>query len=204
IKNFNYQSLHAQVKPLVLFLSPVTQAASILTVRISSTNIKNTIAFINNTWKKVTGGEDIYASFVNQDLARLYESDERAGTVAALFSGLAIFIACLGLFGLAAFVTERRSKEIGIRKVLGASVVEIVSLLSKEFVKWVLFANIVAWPLAYYIMNNWLKDFAYRTDISVWIFVASGVLALIIALLTVSSHAIRAATANPIESLRYE
>ena len=204
IKNFNYQSLHQQIKPLVLFLSPVTQAASIITIRISSTNIKNTIAFIDNTWKKITGGEDIYSSFLNQDLAHLYESDERAGTVATVFSCLSIFIACLGLFGLASFVTEQRKKEIGVRKVLGASVFELIIMLSKEFSKWILIANLIAWPAAYFIMDNWLTNFAYRTNIDVWIFLISGVIALIIALAMVSMHAIKAATANPVESLRYE
>ena len=204
IKNFNYQSLHEQIKPLVLFLSPVKQAASILTVRISSANIKNTIAFINNTWENITGGEEIYSSFVDQDLAHLYESEERAGKVAIVFSGLAIFIACLGLFGLASFVTEQREKEIGIRKVMGASVFELITMLSKEFTKWVLIANIIAWPLAYYIMNNWLNNFVYRINITLWVFILSGITALLIALLTVSSHAIKAAMTNPVESLRYE
>ncbi len=204
IKDFHYQSLHEQIKPLALYLSPVTQAASILTIRVSSANIKNTIAFINETWKKTTGGEDIYGSFINENLARLYASDQRAGTIAALFSGLAIFIACLGLFGLASFITEQRKKEIGIRKVLGASVIELISMLSKEFTKWVLIANIIAWPAAYFVMLNWLNDFAYRTNLSLWTFAVSGLLALLIALLTVGSHAIKAATANPVKSLRYE
>ncbi len=204
VKDFHYQSLHERIKPLALFLSPVTQAASIVTVRIAPGNVRETTAYIDRTWKKVTGGEDIFASFVRQDLERLYKSDERAGTVAAVFSGLAIFIACLGLFGLASFVTEQRTKEIGIRKVLGASVAEIVALLSKEFVKWVLVANVVAWPAAYYIMNNWLKSFAYRADMSPWVFIAAGILALAVAILTVSSFTIKAATANPSDSLRYE
>ena len=204
IKNFNYQSLHQQIKPLVLFLSPVNQAASIITIRISSTKIKNTIGFINNTWKKITGGEDIYSSFVNQDLAHLYESEERAGMVAIVFSGLAIFIACLGLFGLASFVTEQRKKEISIRKVLGASVFELIIMLSKEFTKGVLIANLIAWPAAYLIMNNWLANFAYRTNIGFRVFLVSGAAALIIALFTISIHAIKASTANPIESLHYE
>ena len=110
----------------------------------------------------------------------------------------------LGLFGLTAYITEMRTKEVGIRKVLGANDLEIVSLLSKDFLKLVLIANIIAWPLAYFIMNNWLKDFAYRTNINIWIFVLSGFIALLIALLTVSSHSIKAANANPIKSLRYE
>jgi len=204
IKNFNYQSLHEQIKPLVLFLSPVNQAASILTIRISSENIKNTIEFINSTWKNFTGGEDIYSSFIDQDLARLYRSEERAGTVAAVFSALAIFIACLGLFGLASFITEQRKKEIGIRKVLGASVFELITMLSREFTKWVLIANIIAWPLAYYFMNKWLQNFAYRINVNWWLFLIAGCIALIIALLTISFQAIKAATANPVESLRYE
>jgi len=204
IKNFNYQSLHQQIKPLVLFLSPVKQAASIITVRISSTNVANTTAFINNSWKQLTGGEEIYSSFVNQDLDRLYSPEKKVSTVAAVFSILAIIIACLGLFGLVSFVIEQKKKEIGIRKVLGASVFKLVFMLSKEFTKLVLVANLIAWPVAYLMMNDWLADFAYRTNISFGIFLFSGIIALLIALLTVSWQAIRAATANPVESLRYE
>lgn len=125
-------------------------------------------------------------------------------TIATVFSFLAIFIASLGLFGLASFVTEQRVKEIGIRKVLGASIFELVSLLSKEFAKWVLVANLIAWPAAYYFMNNWLQDFAYRINIGWWVFVLSGFGAFAIALITVSFQAIKAATANPVESLKYE
>ena len=204
IKNFNYQSLHQKIRPLVLYLSPVKQPASIITIRISSTNIKNTIAFINNTWKKLTGGEEVYSSFLNEDLAQLYKSEQRGGTVAAVFSVLAIFIACLGLFGLASFVTEKRKKEIGIRKVLGASVIELLVMLSKEFTKWVLIANLIAWPAAYLIMNNWLANFAYRTNIGFGIFLLSGSAAFVIALATVSMHAVRAARANPVKALKYE
>ena len=137
-------------------------------------------------------------------MANLYLNEQRTSNIATIFSVLAIFIACLGLLGLAAFVTEQRTKEIGIRKSLGASVPEIVILLSKEFTKWVLIANAIAWPLAYFIMNNWLRNFAYRITLTPWVFLVSGILALLIALLTVSIHAIRAATANPILSLRYE
>ena len=137
-------------------------------------------------------------------LQQLYKSDKKTSKISAVFSILAIFIACLGLLGLISFITEQRTKEIGIRKVLGASAYEIIFLLLREFVKWVLIANVIAWPVAYYIMNNWLKDFAYRINISIWIFILSGAMALIIALLTISMHAIKAATANPVKSLRYE
>ena len=122
----------------------------------------------------------------------------------SIFSILAIFIACLGLLGLATFIIERKTKEIGIRKVLGATIPEIVFLLSKEFSKWILIANIIAWPLAFYAMSNWLKDYAYRININLWVFILSGFIALAIAMLTISAHAIKAATANPVKSLRYE
>jgi putative ABC transport system permease protein len=204
IKNFNYQSLHEHVRPLVLFLNSVRQPASLVTVRISSANIKNTIAFINDAWKMSTGGENINSSFVNQDLARLYRFEERAKTVATVFSGLALAIACLGLFGLVSFVMEQRKKEVGIRKVLGASVFELLIMLSKEFTMLVLIANVIAWPVAYYCMDQWLKDFAYHININWWLFLIAGAAALFIALLTVSYQAIKAATANPVESLQYE
>ena len=118
--------------------------------------------------------------------------------------GLAILIASLGLLGLTIFTVERRIKEIGIRKVLGASIFMIVFLISKEFLKWVLLANLIAWPVAYYFMNNWLANFAYHSAITIWVFILSGIIALVIALITVSSQTIKAATANPVKSLRYE
>ncbi len=204
VKNFNYQSLHQQIRPLVFFLSPVKQPASILTIRVSSKNIRNTIPFINVAWKKFANGEGIYSAFVNQDISYLYDSEERVSIVATVFSGLSIFIACLGLFGLASFVTIQRTKEIGIRKVLGATVSELVMMLSKEFTRLVVLANLLAWPVAYFIMKNWLENFAYRIDLNVWIFIAAGISALIIALLTIGFHAVKAAFANPVESLRYE
>ena len=121
-----------------------------------------------------------------------------------IFAGLAILISCLGLFGLAAFMAETRTKEIGVRKILGASVASIAATLAKDFSKWILLANFFAWPIAFYAMNKWLQNFAYRIDIGLWVFVLAGAMALLIALLTVSWQAIRAATANPVESLRYE
>jgi putative ABC transport system permease protein len=120
------------------------------------------------------------------------------------FAFLAIFISCLGLFGLASFMTEVRTKEIGVRKTLGASMPAILMLLSSQFIRWVLLANFVAWPVAYYTMNRWLQGFAYKADINPWVFIASGLIALMIAMATVGFHTIKAATANPIESLRYE
>ncbi len=205
LKDFNYQSLHEPIHPLVVRLLPQRGfTGQFITARLNPGDHFNSIAFIENVWKKYAGNEAFSFTFLDQNLNRLYTDDQRTNKIAGLFSIIAIFIACLGLLGLAAFVTERRIKEIGIRKTLGASVPEIIFLLSKDFAKWVLIANIIAWPLAYYFMNNWLKNFAYRIDLNPLIFLMSGALALIIALLTVSSQAIKAAKSNPVESLRYE
>lgn len=205
IKDFNYESLHEPIRPLVIRLFPSSGfIGRFVTVRLAPGDHLATISFMETVWKKYAGDEGFSYNFLNDNLQKLYAADQRTSEIASAFSILAIFIACLGLLGLAAFITEQRTKEIGIRKVLGASVPEVIALLSVQFAKWVLIANAIAWPLAYYVMNNWLKNFAYRTDISLWIFIVSGALALIVALLTVGSRAIKAATANPIESLRYE
>jgi putative ABC transport system permease protein len=203
-KDFNYQSLHQQIQPLIFFLHSVRQPANVLTMRVSSNGLKNTVGFINDTWKKFANGEGIYSAFVDQDIAKLYDSEEKVSVVATIFSGLAIFIACLGLFGLASFVTEQRTKEIGIRKALGASVSELVMMLSKEFTKWIILANLIAWPVAYFVMKKWLQNFAYRININILVFIIAGAAALTIALLTISYHAIKASLANPVDSLRYE
>jgi putative ABC transport system permease protein len=134
----------------------------------------------------------------------LYKSDEQFQSIINIFSIIAIFVACLGLLGLVSISVNRRTKEIGVRKILGASVDSIVFILISEFLKWVTLANIIAWPLAWYAMNKWLQDFAYRIDISWWMFALSGGIALLIAIATVSFQAIKAATANPVESLKYE
>jgi putative ABC transport system permease protein len=205
VKDFNFESLHEPIRPLVLSLLPASRyPGRFVTIRLAQGDHLSAISSIENAWKKYAGGEEFSFNFLDNNLQKLYMADQRASKIAGIFSTLAIFIACLGLLGLAAFITEQSTKEIGIRKVLGASVPEVIGLLSAQFAKWVLIANVVAWPLAYYIMDNWLQNFAYRTDMSIWIFVGSGILALVIALATVSTHAIKAATANPIESLRYE
>jgi putative ABC transport system permease protein len=204
VKNFHWESLHQGIRPLAIFYLPDNNSSNVLSVRIQSGDITETIEFLKQTWKKFAGDESFYCNFVDRDLARMYEAEQKTADIAIVVSVLAIFIACLGLFGLASFVTEQRVKEIGIRKVMGASVFEIVMLLSEEFTKWVLIANAIAWPVAYYFMNSWLQNFAYRVSINVWIFILAGLLALAIALATVSFQAVKAAIANPIDSLRYE
>ena len=205
VKDFNYAWLHEPIRPLAIVLPRYEDyVGSYVTARLAPGNQAKGIASIQSAWKKYAGNEPLNYSFLDDDLHQLYSLDYKTEEIVGLFSALAIIIACLGLFGLAAFTTEQRTKEIGIRKVLGASVQEVTKLLSLQFAKWVLIANIAAWPLAYLLMSKWLSLFAYRTSLSPWLFVGSGALALAIALATVSSHAIKAATANPVESLRYE
>ncbi|CAD5252481.1 MULTISPECIES: ABC transporter permease [unclassified Imperialibacter] len=205
VRDFNYESLHRQVRPLVLNLRPPRESSGMLTLRVSSDDMMSTMAFIEDEWSKLAPeGEAIHYSFVDETLARLYQSEQKAGTIVTIFASIAIFIACLGLFGLAAFVTERRTKEIGIRKVLGAGVPQIIVILSREFTMWVLLANLIAWPVSYLLLQRWLENFAFRIDISWYIFAGAGAAALLIALFTIGVHVIKTARANPVKALRYE
>ena len=202
MKDFHFESLHEKIRPLIISLEKGQTAY--LPVRISSNNIAGTVSFIKSEWKKFVPNKPFEFYFLDSEFNHLYINEQKTGEFFTAFSILAIFIACLGLFGLAAFTAERRTKEIGIRKALGCSVGGIIYMLSKEFTKWVLIANVIAWPVAYYLMNNWLSDFAYRITITPWIFLLSGAIAFIIALLTVITHALKAAMVNPVESLKYE
>jgi putative ABC transport system permease protein len=173
-------------------------------IRIKAGNIPETIKFLENSWKKLVPDFPFVYGFLDDRIDGLYTAEQRMGTVFNCFTLLAIFIACLGLFGLASFMAEQRTKEIGIRKVLGAPVFGIVFMLSREFTKWVLVANIIAWPLAYFAMNRWLQNFAYRINIGISTFLLAAALVFIIALFTVSFQAFKAALLNPVEALRYE
>jgi putative ABC transport system permease protein len=203
IKDFHFQSLHLPIKPMVMTCRPVFNRTYIA-LRLQSGNLSATLAGIEAAWKKLAPEWPLELSFLNATTAAQYLREQRVRRVIGYAAFLAVFIACLGLFALAAFAAEQRTKEIGVRKVLGASVAGIVGLLSKDFVKLVLAANVIAWPVAYFAMNKWLQNFAYRIDISWWIFALASGLALLIALLTVSAQAIKAALANPVEALRYE
>jgi putative ABC transport system permease protein len=202
MKDFNFESLHSKVRPLVLrFLNE----ANTLVVRFDKgTSASDAVASIESQWKNISPNEMFQYNFLDEDFDALYRSEQRLGKIFYLFTGIAIFIASLGLFGLAAFIAEQRTKEIGIRKSLGASVFSISTLLSREFVKYVAFALLIAIYPAYYIMSNWLEGFEYRVDISPVVFIVSGFAALSIAMLTVSYQAIKAAKVNPVESLKYE
>jgi putative ABC transport system permease protein len=175
-----------------------------VSVKVNAAGINNRLEEIENVWHKYAGNQSFEYVFFDEEFAKAYEAEKRTSVIVTVFSILAILIACLGLLGLAAFTTEQRTKEVGIRKILGASVPGIVVLLLKDFAKWVLISNIIAWPIAYFALNKWLEDFAYRIDISLWVFVTASIGAMLIAIFTVSYQSIRAATANPVKSLRYE
>ena len=201
VRNFNYESLRQQVGAVALFLGQDPGSASF---RLAETNVPTLLTQIETKWKQLMTGQPFSYQFMDDRFAYVYRADQRVGTLILLFSVLAILIACLGLFGLAAFTAETRTKEVGVRKVLGASVTSIVTLLSKDFLKLVLIAIVIATPIAWYVMNKWLQDFAYRVDIEWWVFAGAGLLAVGIALLTVSFQSIKAALMNPIKSLRSE
>jgi len=205
-KNYHQVSLKSSLQPVVF--NPVNASDMNLTkyfsVKVNSRSIENTIKQLKTKWDEVFPGQPFEYNFLDEVFNSQYKADQQFGKVFSLFALLAIVISCLGLFGLASFTNLQRTKEIGIRKVVGASLNNILVMLVKDFTKWVLLANLIAWPVAYYLMNEWLQDFAYRTELSWWIFILSGGIALLIALFTVSSQAIKAAVANPIESIRYE
>jgi len=202
VKDFHLASLHKAIGPL--YISNRPGYLNSIVIKISSENSVHTIDLLREKWREIQPNRPLEYYFLGDSFDSQYDAEERLSDLVASFAGLAIFIACLGLFGMASFAAEQRTKEIGIRKVLGASVPGIVTLLSKDFLKIVGIANIVAWPMAYFIMKRWLQGFAYRTSIELGVFILAGFLALTIALITVSYQGIRAAIANPADSLRYE
>ncbi|MDX5348843.1 MAG: FtsX-like permease family protein, partial [Hymenobacteraceae bacterium] len=202
VKDFHYKSLHSEIEPLVLI--PVPKNSGYLLARVAPGDVQSTIGFIEEKWSKFDPNHPMEYFFLDEKFDEQYRAEEKMLAVFGYFAALTILIACLGLFGLASYTAEQRTKEIGIRKVLGSSVSEIVLLLSKDFAVLVVVAIVLASPIAWYGMNKWLQDFAYRTPLSIWIFALAGAAALIIAMLTVSSQAAKAAMLNPIKTLRSE
>ncbi|HEY4964775.1 MAG TPA: FtsX-like permease family protein, partial [Puia sp.] len=200
-KNFHFSSLRAVVTPLAFSLGKDRISIS---ARIRVTDMAATVGQIKNKWKSMTASQPFEYSFMDEDFNKLYITEERTGQIFVSFAVLAILIACLGLFGLITYAAEQRVKEIGIRKVLGASVTSIVSLISRDFLVLICIASLVAFPLAWWAMRKWLQDFAYRVDIGWWAFAFAGIITVVIALLTISFQAVKAATANPVKSLRTE
>ncbi len=201
IKDTHFWSMHTQVEPYILFIGRETNYIS---VKISPFNISKTMSLIEETYKKHSKAFPFDYFFLDDKFNQLYRTEEKLGAIFSYFSCLAIFIACLGLFGLIAFTVESKTKEIGIRKVLGSNEFHIVSLISSEFFRLILVANIIAWPIAFFIMDKWLEKFAYKINISPGIFILSTLTALLIAFITISFQTIKAAVANPVESLKYE
>jgi hypothetical protein len=202
VKDFHVTSMHTPMQPLVIFLNP--KDTNRLFLRTEAGRTKEALASLEQLTKKYNPNYPFEYHFLDEDFEQMYKGEAVIGQLANYFAGIAIIISCLGLFGLALFTAEQRTKEIGIRKVLGASVTGIVAMLSKDFLKLVLIANILAWPLGWYLMHHWLQDYAFRADIGWWIFALAGVVTLFIALLTVSFQAVRAALTNPVQSLRSE
>lgn len=202
VKNFNFKPLDTKIEPLVLRLN--NEFLFSMFVRVKPGDLIGTIDYVKDVYREFSASAPFDYHFLDEDFDNLYRSETRVQALFSYFAVLAIIISCLGLFGLASYIAERRTKEIGIRKILGASVHGVTILLSKEFINWVLLANIIAWPVAYYLMNNWLQGFAYRIKITAWPFLISGVIALLIAVATVSFQSIKAAVANPVDSLRNE
>ncbi|GGB82606.1 ABC transporter permease [Dyadobacter sediminis] len=202
ISDFHLRSLHNQIEPLVLLIKK--EKSDHLLIRVAGHNIPAAIDYIKDTFNKVNAGQPFEYAFLDQTFAKQYEADERKSSLFLAFSVIAIIIACLGLFGLATFTSEQRRKEIGVRKVLGASVASVVTLLSADFLKLVLIAIIISVPAGWYVMKTWLQSFAYKADLVWWIFALAGLLSVAVALLTISFQSVKAALMNPVKSLRTE
>lgn len=202
VRDFNYKSLYDKVESAVIQIFP--GAAFKVAVKINGANINNTVNEINGVWKRFSPDYPLEYKFLDENFEQMYRSEDKLKTLLWIFTGIAIVVGCLGLFGLAAYTAERRKKEVGIRKVLGASTQSVTMLLSRDFIKLVIISLVIASPIAWYFMNEWLQDFAYRVSISWWIFLLAAVITLSIAFVTVSFQAIRAAIANPVKSLRTE
>ena len=202
VKDYHQHGLQEKIRPVVVDMNP--NAFQVFALRIKPQEVAATLAHLKKTWHQFFNGYTFEYYFLDEDFAQQYEKEARLAKMAAGFAALAIFIAGLGLFGLVAFTTVQRTKEIGIRKVLGASVPNIVLLLSKDFLKLVLLANVIAWPLAWWAMHHWLQNFAYRIQVGVGLFALTGIIALLLAFITLSFQAIKAAVANPVQSLRSE
>ena len=201
VKDFHFESMKNTIAPVLLFLKTNNLYA---VFKFNSHNTTDVVNLIKDKWAKFVPGGAFEFSFMDEDFNEMYKAEQKIGEIFSVFTILAMLIACLGIFGLAAFTAAQRTKEIGIRKVFGASILRVILLLSKDFAKLVLVAFVISIPVAYYYMNNWLEDFAYRTNISIWVFIFAGVSAIFITLATVSYQSIKAALANPIDSIKYE
>ncbi len=204
VRNFHASSLHSEIEPVIFTLSQRHGSHSYIFVKIKPDDISGTLAYLEKKAREFAPNNLFEYSFLDDEFNRQYGNDQRRGDIYRYFTILAIFVSCLGLFGMASFTAEQRTKEIGIRKVLGASIANIISLISKDFLVLLIVSNVIAWPVAYYLTDRMLNNYAYRTSITAWLFIASGAMAVFIALLTICMKIVRVAHSNPVNSLRYE
>ena len=204
VRDFHFQSLQHPIRPMVLHKFNSQGFGRYLSVRVADMNTPTTLKYIEDSWRKSALNQAFEYEFFSDHFANVYLTERKSADILLIFSIIAIMIACLGLFGLAAFTTEQRTKEIGIRKTLGSSVPGIIGLLLETLTRWVIVANLIAWPIAWFIMQKWLQNFVYRTNLQIWIFILAGIVTLITAFLTVSYQSIKAAVSNPVKALRYE
>jgi putative ABC transport system permease protein len=202
VKDFHFNSMHESIKPLIFRIGKNNISQAYL--KVNPVDLDNTLSFVEKTWNDFAPGQPFSYSFLDEDFGKMYKAEQKVGSIFSVFAGLAIFIACLGLFGLASFTAEQRRKEIGIRKVLGASINHLVGQLSLNFIKLVAIAFIISIPIAAYMMNTWLEDFAYRTALSPIVFIVAGIVAMLIAWLTMGYHSYKTAATNPVNSLKEE
>lgn len=202
VKDFHFHALYKQIEPLVLILDQ--RRNGLMLIKFREDSGAKTLAFVEEKWKSYTAGRPLNYSFLESKIENIYRAEESTQVIFSVFAAIGVILACMGLFGLAAFVAAQRTKEIGIRKVYGASVSNIMALLFKEFALLLIIANIAAWPIAWFVMNKWLEIFAYRTGMEIWMFVVSALVTSAITILTISSQTLKASYANPIDSLKYE
>jgi hypothetical protein len=202
IGDFHFLPMTEEISPLFLFDAP--RYSSTLFVKVNGSNTDQTVEYLQDVWEKTNPGFPFEYRFLDAAYDELYMAEDRLGRIFKYFSILTILISCLGLFGLAAFLAEQRTKEIGVRKILGAGIPRIISTLAGGFLKWVVLANIIAWPVTYFIMTRWLEGYAYHTKLSGWIFLTAAIISLSIALATVSFQTLRSASRNPVNAIKYE
>ncbi|MBL7852399.1 MAG: FtsX-like permease family protein, partial [Cyclobacteriaceae bacterium] len=204
MEDYHQLSLKEEITPILFEMPEGDTRYSAVVATVNTDNFQNAVAEIEASWKRVVNDTPFEYSFLDSSIQKQYDEDKRVSSIITSFTFIAMIICCLGLYGLSSFMAERRFKEIGIRKVMGASLSQIAGMMSREFVKLVIIAFVISAPLAWYAMNRWLEGFAYHVDVNVWIFVIAGLAALIIALVTVSYESLKAASANPVQSLRTE
>jgi putative ABC transport system permease protein len=202
VEDYNFKPAHNKIEPIVLFVFP--DEFKMTFVKVISEDINNTVKYIERLHNEINSAYPFEYSFLDDDYDSMYRGEKQRRKIFSYFAFFSIFISCLGLFGLSSFIIKRSTKDIGIRKVNGANVLSILSHYVNHFSKWIAISMLISFPVAYYLMNNWLQNYAYRTGVSWWVFALAGALALAIALITVTWQSWRAASRNPVEALRYE